>query len=145
LVLQRERVSATLLATYVALVIAQTWAKPIYEFLNGNRAIFKIYIAGRVSPFSITAALFVIFVILIAQKSGLKSARSESLSNLEVLVFSLCSTALIIATILSFMPQEDLGRILEASKIARLLLRYHNLLIVLPPLLIILFGIRRGD
>ncbi len=135
----------TLLATYVALVISSTWAKPIYDFLNGNKAIFKIYVSGRVSPFSITAALFVIFIILVAQKSGLKSSRSESLSNFEVLVFSFFSTGLIIATILSFMPEADLKNLEAGSKIARMIMKYHNLWVLLPPLSVIVFGIRRGD
>lgn len=145
LVLQRERAVTTLLATYVALVISQTWAKPLYEFLSGNKAIFKIYVSGKMSPFSVTAFLFILFIILVSQKSGLKSARSESLSSFEILLFSFFSTGLIIVTILSFMPEADLNSLLNASKIARLIMRFHDLWILLPPLSVIIFGIRRGE
>lgn len=145
LVLQRDRSVTTLLSTYVALVISQTWAGPISDFLNGNKALFKIYISGKVSPFAITAALFVLFIVLVAQKSGLKSGRASSLSSFEILVYSFFSTALIISTVLSFMPSAELNNMLVQSRLATLLIQYHNLFLLLPPILVIIFGVRRGE
>lgn len=144
LVLQRDKAVTTLLATYVALVIAETWAEPLFQFFNGNKAIFNVYVSGKVSPFALTAGLFVVFIVLIAQKSGLKT-RSINMTAFEILVFSFFSTALIISTVLSFMPSGDLNNMVAHSKIATYLIQYHKLLVVLPPIAVIIFGIRRGE
>ena len=145
LVLQRDRSVTTLLSAYVALIVAQTWAVPISDFLNGNKAILNVYIAGRVSPFGITAGLFVVFIILLAQKSGMRSGRSSNMGSFEILLFSFFSTAIIIATILSFMPADQLANILAQSKLATMLTRFHTPLIIVPPMAVIFFGIRRGE
>lgn len=145
LVLQRDRSVTTLLSAYVALIVAETWAVPISDFLNGNKAILNVYIAGRVSPFGITAGLFVVFIILLAQKSGLRSGRVNNMTSFEILLFSFFSTAIIIATILSFMPADQLAGILAQSKLATLLTKYHTPLIIVPPMAVIFFGVRRGE
>ncbi len=143
--LQRDRAVTTLFATYVALLVAETWSKPITDFLAGDRTIFHVYVAGKLSPFSIMAALFVGLIILLAQKSGLKSGRVSSLSSFEVAFFSLCSTVLLIAALLQFMSAGQLSQILAQSKIAAAILQYKNLVLLLAPLAVIIFGARRGE
>lgn len=142
--LQREKVIVTLISIYVGLVLVSVLTGTLQEFFAGDRAIFnKIFIKGTTSPFAIQTGLFLGTVIAITARSGLSGGSSRGLlSPIELFAYSFFNAALIVVSILSFVPEEMKTAILNSSYLANLLISFRGWLLVLPILLLVILGYR---
>lgn len=143
-ILQREKVVVTLVTVYVSLVATQTLMPLVLQFFAGDKTLFNsIYLRANASPFGIQASLFTILIVLLTVRSGLTGHRSRGfLIPIEVLIYSALNSALVLSSILSFMPAEAQASLATSSKFAKLIIAHHTWWLVLPVLMLILTGIR---
>lgn len=144
--LQRERTVVTLVSIYVALVLTNLLNDPIAQFFVGERTINSFFVSSQVSPFTIQAAIFVIVLVLMITKSGLSGGMDGRglLSPIEVFLYSFLNTALIVTTIMSFMPEEARTAMISQSSMAAFLASHHTWWVVLPIVCLIFFGWNRN-
>lgn len=146
--LQKDKVIVTLLSVYVALVLTSVLVAPIGDFFAGDRTILnQLFIKSSASPFTIATVVFALTIILVSTKSGLAGKDSGgALSPLELLGYSVLNTALILSSILFFMPEAQRDGFDTTSKIAHLLITYRLWILVLPVALLITTGfLHRSD
>ncbi|TSC66453.1 MAG: Uncharacterized protein CEO22_95 [Candidatus Berkelbacteria bacterium Gr01-1014_85] len=145
IILQRDRVVACLLSVYVALLVSEQLVEPIGQFFQGDKTLFnQIWIRSNTSPFTIQTGLFIAIVVLLSAKGGLGHGRSRGgIGNLEVLVYSFLNTALIVASIFSFLPEATLEAYRHSSKLVAMLMQYQQAWQLLPVVALIFFGFQR--
>lgn len=146
MMLQRERTVVTLVSIYVALVVTSVLIGPVGQFFIGERTINSFFINSNISPFTIQASLFVGTLVLLVTKSGLSGGRDGSglLSPLEVFAYSFLNTALIISTLISFMPEESRAAMVSQSSMAAFLVNHHTWWMLLPIGILLFFGWNRS-
>ena len=146
MMLQRERTVVTLVSIYVSLVLTNLLNDPIAKFFTGERTINSFFISSQVSPFTIKAGIFVLVLILMITKSGLSGGTDGRglLSPVEVFLYSFLNTALIITTIMSFMPDEARASMIHQSSMASFLASHHTWWLLLPIAILIFFGWNRN-
>lgn len=143
-ILQREKVVVTLVTVYVSLVATQTLMPIALQFFAGDKTLFNsIYLRANTSPFAIQAGIFVLLIMLLTVRSGLTGHKAHGfLIPIEVLIYSGLNSALVLSSILSFMPAEAQASLATSSKFARLIIAYHTWWLVLPVFMLIVTGIR---
>lgn len=147
-ILQRDKTVITLISVYVALVITQVLTGPIQEFFVGDRTILgQFFIKANVSTFTVQTVLFAGIIALVSAKSGISGRDSGGglMSPIEVFGFSVLNTALIASSIFYFMPEAMRAGFDETSRIAHFLIQYHIWWMILPIVLLIITGFRRGN
>lgn len=145
MMLQRERTVVTTVAIYVSLVLTSLLTEPVSGFFTGETTISSFFVNSSVSPFTIQAALFIGFIILIQTKSGLSGESGRGLlSPVEVFSYSFLNTALIVSTLIAFLPEESRAAMLEQSNMASLITRYETWWIILPVVALVFFGWNRN-
>lgn len=149
LILQRDKVLLTLISTYVALIISQNFSTIIGQLFIGDKTILGgLWIKSSASPFIIQTTLYALTIVILTTKSGLggnSGRRGGLLSPLEVIVYSFFTSALIISTILSFLPETDRDIFLAQSQIAKIIMDYHLWWLALPPVSLIVTGMRSSS
>lgn len=145
-ILQREKVVVTLVTVYVALLTTQVIAPIFQQFFTGDKTLFNsVYLKANASPFAIQAALFVILIVLLTVRSGLTGHRARGfLIPIEVLIYSALNSALVLSSILSFMPEETKASLATSSKFAKFIIAHHTWWLIVPVVMLIVTGIRRG-
>ena len=144
-ILQREKTTVTILASYVALVITQVLNPMIQGFFVGDKTIGSFFIRANVSPFTIQSVVFALVIVLLVTRSGIAGQRAKGLlSPIEVMIYSVLNSTLILSTILSFLPEEQKVSIAESSKLASKMVQYQTWWIVLPIIALIVIGFRKG-
>ncbi len=146
MMLQRERTVVTLVSIYVALVLTNLLNDPISKFFVGERTINSFFISSQVSPFTIKAAVFVVVLVLMITKSGLSGGGEGRglLSPVEVFLYSFLNTALIVTTIMTFMPAEAAANMTQQSSMAAFLMGHQTWWLLLPVACLIFFGWNRN-
>lgn len=141
-ILQRERIVATLMSVYAALVVSQLLVDPVGQFFQGDRTLFnQIWIRSNTSPFTIRLALFITIVVLLSAKGGIGGSRSRGvISHLEVLIYSALNTALIVSSIFSFLPEPTREAYATGSRLAGFLINRQEWWFLLPVGALIFFG-----
>lgn len=143
-ILQRDKTVITMISVYVALVITQIVAGPIQAFFTGDKTIFgQFFIHANVSSLTIQIIVFAAIIALVSAKSGLAGKESGNMSPIEILGYSALNTALIISSILFFMPEAMRNGFAETSKIASILIQYHIWWIIFPAALLVISGFWR--
>jgi hypothetical protein len=145
-ILQRERCVMTLLATYVAIVVTLAIAGSAQQFFAGDKTILnQVWIRSNASPFTIQAAIFIVTIIILTARSGLKNSGTGRgiITPIEIFGFSFLNAGLILATLFSFLPVSDQISFANASKLASLIIKYQTWWIVLPVILMIITGFKR--
>lgn len=142
-VLQREKVVVTTISTYAAIVVTQLFGATVQQFFQGDKTIFgQIFVRANTTPFTIQIALFAAVIALLSAKAGLSGGKGKGMmSPLEIIVHSFLSTALILSTILTFMPLEEQQNITAQSNLAAKLINMHNLWVILPIIALVASGI----
>lgn len=145
-ILQREKIIVTLVTVYVSLLTTQVLMPIFQQFFAGDKTLFNsVYLKANASPFAIQTAIFVILIVLLTVRSGLVGHRARGfLIPLEVLAYSALSSALVLSSILSFMPEESQATLAATSKFARFIIAHETWWLILPVALLIATGIRRG-
>lgn len=144
-ILQRERIVATLMSVYAALVVSELLVEPVGQFFQGDKTLFnQIWIRSNTSPFTIHLAIFIGIIVLLSAKGGIMGSRGRgAISHLEVLVYSALNTALIVSSIFSFLPEATSATYAAGSKLVSFIVKYHDWWLILPILALVFFGFQR--
>jgi len=143
-ILQRERAITALCSVYIGIVIASSFSQSIFEFFNGNKMVAgQLCIKGNASTSTIAIVLLLASIILISGAINSKANKSGDLSPLEIIIYSAFTVALILSSVLMFLPEATRNNYIEVSIAARYLYNYHTALVVIPPIMIILLNFRK--
>jgi len=144
-IMQREKIVATLLAVYVGIVISQLFGGTLFQFFQGDKTLFgSLFIKSSASPFTVQTALFLGTVLLLSARGGIQAAKAKGLlSPLEIFGYSFLTAALMITTIINFLPFESQGPLIEQSKMLSKLMHYQTLWLVAPIVWLIFTGNKR--
>lgn len=143
-ILKRDKTITTLCSVYMALVIASSFSETIYRFFNGNATIAnQIWIKSNASLSTISIALFLLSILFISGAINSTASRSSDISPLEVIFYSGFTMALILSTVLSFLPAETSTHYIEISRAANILFSYRILIIVGAPIMIVILNFRK--
>lgn len=146
-ILQRDRIVATLMSVYAALIVSNLLVDPVGQFFKGDKTIFnQIWIRSDTSPFTIRLALFIVIIVLLSSKGGIGGARGRgTISHIEILVYSALNTALIVSSIFSFLPDPTRDAYASTSKLVNLIVTHHDWWLLLPVGALIFFGLQRHN
>lgn len=143
-ILRREKVVTTLCSTYIGVVVATNFSKYVFDFFNGNRLFAgQVWIHSNASISTVSIVVFLIVTFLISGVIIYNSSRAGDVAPFEVIIYSALNMALIISTILNFLPEETREKYIETSKLASLILHYNTLWIILPVLALVVLNFRR--
>ena len=144
-ILQREKIIATLCSVYVGMVIASTFSQTIFDFFNGNKVIAnQIWIKSNASVSTIAIVLFFITIIAVAGALNSRSGgKNGEISMIEIFMYSSMMIALVIASVLGFMPEAVQAHAIQVSKAAAIIFQIKTFLIVSPPIILVIFGWRK--
>ncbi len=141
-ILQRDKVITTLLSVYTGIVVAGAVSEPVRLFFAGDKTLAnQVWIRSNASPFTIQTAIFVAVLVLVSAKSGLSGKGAKGmLSPIELVAYSFMNAALILSTILSFMPPEKAQAMAETSRLVNLIFHHHTFWVIAPVVLLIATG-----
>lgn len=143
-ILRREKTITTLCSTYIGLVVATGFSKYVFDFLNGNRYLVgQIWIHSNASLTTVTIIVFLVIIFLVSGTIISTNNRSGDVSPLDVIIYSSLNMALIISSILGFLPEEIRIKYVETSRLANLMLNTKTLWIILPPIALVILNFRR--
>ena len=141
LLIRKHKSLATLVSLYVAYVIASAWGERIAEFFAGNRVLFnQVWIQANASPPLVQAVLMILVAFLLSSFIKLAGRRSRY-SMVEVAVYAVCTLALAVMFILSFLSPEQRALAMESSKLVPYIYNWREIILVVPVLAMIFFGI----
>lgn len=143
-ILRREKTITTLCSTYMALVVATALSKYVFDFLNGNRFFAgQIWIHSNTSLSTVTIVIFLILTFVVSSVIISTNNRAGDVSPLEVIIYSALNMALIISSVLGFLPEEVRVKYIETSRLANQIFNMRTLWIILPPIALVIFNFRR--
>lgn len=144
LILRREKTITFLCSTYVAMVVASNFSGYIFDFFNGNRVVAdQVWIRSNASLSTVTIITFLVTAFFISGAINSQSSKSGDISFVEVAVYSALNIALIVTSILGFLPDEARAHYLEVSRAASFLFQWKTLWVMLPPIALIILNFRR--
>jgi len=142
-IFQRDKIVTTLCSVYIGIVIASSFSETIFNFFNGNTVIAnQLWIRGNASTSTIAIVLLLASTFLISGvlKTGKKSEES---SSIEIILYSAMAVALILSSILKFLPQATLDSYISSSIGAKYLYQYHTFFVIFPPIMLIFLNWRK--
>lgn len=143
-ILRRDKTIATLSSVYIGLVIATSFSQTMFDFFNGNKVIAnQLWIRSNAPLPIIAIVLFLVSIIFISGAINSSNNRGGDISPIEVLVYSALTVALIISSVLNFMPEEMRAGFLASSRFAKILFQHHSLVVIIPPLSLVLLNLKR--
>ena len=143
-ILRREKTITTLCSTYIGIVVATYFSKYVFDFFNGNRLFAgQIWIHSNASISTVSIVVFLATTFLISGIIISTNNHAGDVSPLEVIIYSSLNMALIISTVLGFLPEEIRIKYIETSKLANLVMQYHTLWIILPVFALTILNFRR--
>ncbi len=142
LILQKEKILASIVALYVAIVVTQVWGDKVAAFFMGQNFIGSFWIKANLDPFWVKLAVFLGIIIFFAVKSDLvvSMAKDTPSSFLMTICYSLSYAALLATSILQLLPQPTLNAFILQSKLAAFLYSHMAWWVILPVILIIIGG-----
>ncbi|MEK7096610.1 MAG: hypothetical protein AAB881_01525 [Patescibacteria group bacterium] len=144
-ILRRDKTITTLCSVYMGLVISESLSKTVFDFFNGNATIAnQLWIRSNVSVSTITIVLFVGSILAITAAINSSNRREGDISPFEVIIYSGLAMALIIASIVGFLPEATRTHILEVSKVVRIIFQYKTLLIIIPPISLVVLNLKKS-
>lgn len=145
LLIRKHKSLATLVSLYVAYVMASAWGERIAEFFAGNRVLFnQVWIKANASPPLVQAVLMVVIAFLLSSFIKLAGRRSRY-SVVEVVIYAVCTLALAVMFILSFLSPAQREVAMASSKIVPYIYNWRQVILVVPVLAMIFFGIYGDD
>jgi hypothetical protein len=146
-ILQREKTITTLISVYIGLVVASSFSGTVFDFFNGNKVIAnQIWIRGNASNPTIAIVIFLITTFLVSGAINSKSKKGDgSISLLETIVYSALMMALILSSILGFLPEATRTHYIETSMSAKYLWNMRTLFVVLPPIMLVFLNWKRKE
>jgi len=143
-IMKRDKTITTLCSVYIGLVIASSFSETVFKFFNGDTTVAnQIWVRSNASLSTISIVLFLLSVLFISGAINSTTNRSSDISAMEVIIYSGFTIALIISSILVFLPVETRNHYLELSKAAGYLYNWRTILVVGAPLMIIVLNFRK--
>jgi len=138
-ILQREKTITTLISVYIGLVVASSFSGTVFDFFNGNTVIAnQIWIRSNASNPTIAIIIFLLTTFLVSGAINSKSKKGDGdLSMFEIIVYSFLMIALILSSILGFLPEASRGHYIETSLAAKYLWSMRTIFVVLPPIMLV--------
>ncbi len=135
---------ATLVSTYVAIVVTQVASPYVAQFFAGQTTVGSVFIKASPTPFIIETALFLGITLLLTTKAGLSGIKGHGiLSPFELAIYSVLNSGIILATILTYFDAGTRSSILAQSNLATIINQYHDLWLIAPVLVLIIMGFRK--
>ncbi|MFA7253204.1 MAG: hypothetical protein WC107_01475 [Patescibacteria group bacterium] len=145
-ILQKDKVITYLCSVYIGIVIATSFSQTVFDFFNGNKVIAnEVWIKGNASASTIAIVLFLISVIFVSGAINSRGKKSDDISVIEVFFYSVLTVALILSSILGFLPEASRNHYLEISKSAHYLYLYRALFVITPPIMLIVINWKKKD
>ncbi|OQA52706.1 MAG: hypothetical protein BWY43_00374 [candidate division WS2 bacterium ADurb.Bin280] len=141
--MQREKIMAALLASYMGMVVVSTWAEPIKDFFEGKKTVANTWVESDASPATIKIILFLTIVAIVAAKADIAIGRDNAMAPIEILLYSLITGVLIASTVFSYLPENSQNAIMAQTKIVHFLKDYRTLWLLAPIILILVVTSRR--
>ncbi len=142
-ILKRDKTITFLCSVYIGLVIASTFSKDLFEFFQGNKVIAdQIWIRSNTPLSTISIVLLLASIILVSGAINFSSNKSE-FSPIEVIAYSALSIAIIITSVIGFLPIETQKHCMQVSMLAKYLVQYKTVLVIAGPLSLIILNFRR--
>jgi hypothetical protein len=139
--LQRGKTITTLCSVYIGIVIASSFSQTIFEFFNGNKVIAnQVWVRGNTSTSTIAIVLFLASIILVSGAINSKNNKSDDISVTEVLVYSVLMIALILATVMGFLPEAARNHYIDTSVVAKYIYTWRIFFVVMPPIMLIILN-----
>ena len=143
-ILQRDKIVTTMLSVYVGLIATQALSGTMQQFFEGSKTLSSFWINLHASPFTIRLVIFMVVIVLLAAKSGISGSKTKGLlSPIEVIIYSILTTGLILASIFYFMPASSRDAFAASSQMAALVINYYIWWILLPIVALIAAGFFR--
>jgi len=140
-VLQKDRLTVILVSAYIALAVSNFWSESIYKILLQKGDLLGSW-AQSVSLFTVTAGLFILFIILLSSRGGFTvEERGGIYTPFIIAALGFLAAGLILSSVLSFMPEDLRSSLIATSKMADFVWKYQTMWIVLPPLVLIFSSI----
>lgn len=143
-ILQRDRILATLVGTYIGLAVTTVWGDTIYSLFSGNTVLFnQLWFRSSASPFTIKVALFAFFIVMLSLKGEFVHMTKRNLgagSPIILFAYAFLSSGLILSSIFGFMDPVTQTRIAATSHLASLVMHYKVAWIVLPAIVMVIAG-----
>ena len=143
-ILKREKTITVLCSTYIAIVMAGSFADYVFQFFQGNKVIAnQIWVKSNLSSSTVAIALFLIVLFFVSGAINSAASGSGDLSPIEVMIYSALIMAIIISTIIGFLPETTRENIISASRVAGIIYGLRTLWIIAPPISLVLLNFRR--
>ncbi len=143
-ILKREKVITILSSIYIAIVMATSFTEYVFQFFQGNKVIAnQIWIKGNMSSGTVAIVLFLLVIFFVSGAINTSSTRSGDTSVFEVIIYMALAMALIISTILGFLPDATREMIFAGSKVASIIYNLKTLWIIAPPISLVILNFRR--
>lgn len=143
-ILKREKVITILCSTYIGIVLSSNFTQYVFDFFQGNKVVAnQIWIKSNVSASTIAIALLLITMFFVSGAINASSTSSGDLSPIEVIVYCGLITALVISTILGFLPDATRETIVAGSRAGSILYSLKTLWVIAPPITLVIFNFRR--
>jgi len=143
-ILKREKVITILSSVYIAIVMAGSFTEYVFQFFQGNKVIAnQIWIKGNLSEGTVAIGLFLLVIFFVSGAINASSSRSGDTSVFEVIIYMALAMALIISTILGFLPDPLRSNIMGGSKVASVVYNFRTLWVIAPPITLVILNFRR--
>jgi hypothetical protein len=144
-ILQREKVIGTLVSTYAAIIVTQVASPYVAQFFAGETTVGSVFIKANPTPFMIKSIIFALIIVLLTTRAGLAGSKVKGvLSPIEIMIYSILNSAMILSTILLFLDDGQRAVLISGSNLAQIVLKYNDLWLVSPIIILIIMGFRRG-
>jgi hypothetical protein len=145
LLIRKHKSLATLVCVYIGFVMANAWGERASAFFSGDRVFLsQMWIKANASPFVVQAVLMVGITFLVSSFVKLGGRRSRY-SALEVAVYAICTMALAVMFLISFMSPEMREHAFAASRILPLVHQFREWVLAVPIVAVIFFGLYSED
>lgn len=143
-ILKREKVITILSSIYIAIVMTTSFTEYIFQFFQGNKVIANsVFIKGNMSTGTVAIVLFLLVIFFVSGAINTASSRSGDTSAIEVIVYMALSMALIISSILGFLPEATRTAMMSTSRVASIVYGMRTLWIIAPPISLVILNFRR--
>lgn len=143
-ILKREKTITVLCSTYIAIVMSASFTEYVFQFFQGNKVIAnQIWVKGNMSESTVAIALFLIVLFFVSGAINSSSSSSGDLSPFEVIVYTTLTVALVVSTIIGYLPEEARNNILGASKVGSVIYSMKTLWVIAPPISLVILNFRR--
>lgn len=146
-ILQRDKIVATLLSVYVGLIMTQAVSGTLQQFFEGSKTLNQFWVNVHATPFSIRVIVFMLTITLLSAKSGISGGKTKGLlSPIEVVIYSILTTGLILSSIFYFLPAESRDAFAASSKMVGFIIKNYLWWIIIPVVTLIVSGFfRKGS